>query len=259
MPLPSYYELYFDTPLYEDIDLNGCSSDDIMNLYYGRHQVDGYCRSCDRDTVFTNYVNHTPSSIDPFATRATSNDLICARDAKHKYSFYFRQTGKVLKKVGQWPSVADLAQVELKKYRRVLGSTSASDLSRAVGLSSHGVGAGSFVYLRRVFEKLIQDHWDAASKVREMPEIRTKRMNERIEELKDQLPPILVKNSATYSILSIGVHELDEQTCLKYFPVVKSAIIQILEQDLRAQEEKRAEAELQKQIAAIATELATKS
>ncbi len=42
------------------------------------------------------------------------------------------------------------------------------------------------------------------------------------------LPEVLTKNTTIYGILSKGIHELSEEECRKYFPVVKECIYQIL-------------------------------
>tara|TARA_Y100000815_G_scaffold119339_1_gene107605 strand:+ start:1882 stop:2193 length:312 start_codon:yes stop_codon:yes gene_type:complete len=81
------------------------------------------------------------------------------------------------------------------------------------------------------------------------------RMNEKISALSSTLPAALVKNRAAYGILSKGIHELSEDDCRAFFPVVKAAIVQILEQELRAKEEAKAEAQLQREVEAIATRL----
>lgn len=54
------------------------------------------------------------------------------------------------------------------------------------------------------------------------------RVAERIKMLEGYLPDILVKNTTIYGILSKGIHELSEEECRKYFPVVKECIYQIL-------------------------------
>lgn len=63
-------------------------------------------------------------------------------------------------KVGQFPPLADLTREDTKKYRKILSKDDYSDLNRAIGLNSHGVGAGSLIYLRRVFENLIKKAYD---------------------------------------------------------------------------------------------------
>lgn len=54
------------------------------------------------------------------------------------------------------------------------------------------------------------------------------RVAEKIKMLEGYLPDILVKNATIYGILSKGIHELSEEECRKYFPVVKECIYQIL-------------------------------
>ena len=43
-----------------------------------------------------------------------------------------------------------------------------------------------------------------------------------------QLQEMLIQNTTIYGILSKGIHELSEEECRKYFPVVKECIYQIL-------------------------------
>lgn len=69
------------------------------------------------------------------------------------------------------------------------------------------------------------------------------------------LPQALVENKKVYSILSVGIHELDEDTCRLYFPVVKAAIVEILEQDLAARERKKASEQVRAELAAIEQKL----
>ena len=54
------------------------------------------------------------------------------------------------------------------------------------------------------------------------------RLAEKIKMLESHLSDILVKNTTIYGILSKGIHELSEEECRKYFPVVKECIYQIL-------------------------------
>jgi hypothetical protein len=63
------------------------------------------------------------------------------------------------------------------------------------------------------------------------------------------LPPYLVQIRKIYSIFSLGIHELDNHTCLQFFDVGKRSIIVILEDDLKKQEELIARKELADAIA----------
>ncbi len=73
-----------------------------------------------------------------------------------KVEFFLYITGGLIQKVGQFPSLADIANDESKAYSSVLKGTDARELHTAIGLAAHGVGIGSYVYLRRVFEHLIE-------------------------------------------------------------------------------------------------------
>lgn len=65
-------------------------------------------------------------------------------------------------KIGQFPSLATIASAGTKRFRKVLDKSFLNDLNRAIGLFAHGVGAGSFVYLRRIFEHLLIETAKAA-------------------------------------------------------------------------------------------------
>jgi hypothetical protein len=78
-----------------------------------------------------------------------------------------------------------------------------------------------------------------------------KRMNEKVSFLSDHLPPFLVKNSRIYSILSIGIHELEEKQSLAFFPVLKQSLVVILEEDKKKKEELDRQAELEKAISSF--------
>lgn len=106
--------------------------------------------------------------------------------------------------------------------------------TRAAGLASHGVGIGAFVYLRRIFEAIIEKARGAAAVLPGWNEdpFRNARMDEKIALLKAHLPPFLVENRALYVILSTGIHSLTEDQCLTAFPMVKLGIELILDEEL---------------------------
>ena len=158
--------------------------------------------------------------------------------------FIFNIQEKKIMKIGQYPSMADIAIAEIQDYRKILGDEQFKELSRAIGLISHGVGIGAFIYLRRIFESLIDDAHNIAKgkKGLDEKEYNKGRMEEKIKLLgKAYLPSFLVDNWQLYSILSKGIHELSEEDCLSSFPVVKGGIELILDEKIR--EKKRIEKE----------------
>jgi hypothetical protein len=150
--------------------------------------------------------------------------------------------------------MADIGQGELARYRKALGKDRAAELARAVGLAAHGVGIGAYVYLRRVFESLVEEAHQLAlttSAGWDEKEYESSRMRERIQLLKPLLPPFLVEHPQLYNILSRGVHELAESECLSNFDALKCAITVILDERIEAtRHEAQAEA-ARKALAAI--------
>jgi len=258
-PLPERAVLFLETPLYETfaIPSTAAAMSDMLGLRYGTVQFDAYCIHCKRHSPFKTAARTYKSSDRDQAIKDGKFEHVieCQRYPVHKYVFYFHLHAMRLTKVGQFPSIADIASADIEKYRPLLKAHFA-ELSKATGLASHGVGIGAFVYLRRIFERLIQQHYD------ELPlpveDFGGMRVDEKIGALKAVLPPALVRNKATYGILSKGLHELDEETCKAYFPVVRAAIIQILEQDFQAREKRLAEQNLEAEIAKIAGDVNAK-
>ncbi|WP_445176480.1 hypothetical protein, partial [Microcoleus sp.] len=150
--------------------------------------------------------------------------------------------GKSLIKIGQYPSLADIAIGDTSQFDKAIGEKRLNELNKAIGLAAHGVGIGAYVYLRRVFESLIEEaHSKGISKAGWSEDIYEKsRMKEKVSLLRDFLPEFIVQHPEMYSILSLGIHELTEEDCLKYFGALKSAILVIAEDKMhKIQQEKR--------------------
>ena len=149
----------------------------------------------------------------------------------------------ILEKVGQEPSMADLQLFDIEKYKSVLSKERFRDFSMALGLNASGVGCGSLLYLRRVFESvtiMVQNEcenlpdWDKK-------EYESKRFNEKIDYLEgfgkkiipDELSEVKTK---IYGYLSKGVHELTEQEALELFPYLKFSIELVLDNQMAQKE-----------------------
>ncbi len=81
-------------------------------------------------------------------------NAVCLR-INHLISVVLYRTEKRLIKIGQYPSMADLALGELKDVAKSLNPVDRKELGRALGLFAHDAPLGAFVYLRRVFERMI--------------------------------------------------------------------------------------------------------
>lgn len=187
----------------------------------------------------------------------------CSRDDSHQLTFVLFIDKFTIQKIGQYPSYADIDIPQADIYRKELGRKYYNELKRAIGLYSCNVGIGSYVYLRRIIEKLILDALQEAVKegvvTREEFEIdenkHQRRVEDKIKLLSEYLPKPLVENKAVYGVISKGIHELDEDECIKYFPVIEQLIKICLDESIAKKRKKSDEEELKKKLVAITTEI----
>lgn len=261
--LPKIQELFTVTPLYESFRIGSWNYDRVFEIETYTGTFDIYCVECGKGSVYKAVLNTSRWFKDEnekqqyaLSNRVFQKDGHCTRNGEHKFYCTIRVKENQLTKIGQYPSLADLAESEIKKYRKPLGEQF-TELSRAVGLAAHGIGIGSFVYLRRIFETLIEEAHTKAIEGRDWDEeaYTRVRMDEKIVQLKGFLPEFLVENRNLYSILSKGIHELDEETCLGIFEPLKTGIELILDEKLAQAEKEKKEAEAKKKIADISDKL----
>ncbi|MBU5214580.1 hypothetical protein [Heyndrickxia oleronia] len=249
--------LFTEIGLYESIETNTENYHSLCDilLFSTSIHFDTYCVECEKTSTFRFSERLNAEKWNPFAHYSVDDKIEilnshripiqlifnCSRDSSHIYSFNFRVTDHKLTKIGQYPSIADLQIHDIKKYRNVL-KDDYRDFSKSIGLYSHGIGAGSFVYLRRIFENLIEENRLLASKESSWnnESFQQCKMDEKIKMLENYLPQILVENRKLYSILSKGIHELSEADCLELFPNVKLAIELILDEKIyKIEQEKK--------------------
>lgn len=166
--------------------------------------------------------------------------FVCSMDEEHHLDYIVSTEKNRFRKIGQYPSVADLTFPELDGYKKVMSDDDRKEFGRAIGLYAAGIGVGSYVYLRRIFERLLNQAKEKAGNEINVEEFDKVYVGEKITMLSAYLPPILISNKIIYSILSKGIHELTEEECITYFPVLKDSLYMILDQweEMRKREEK---------------------
>lgn len=254
--LPTPEEFLLDVPLYEWFEVTEADEEWLASVKYFSGQIHLYCERCDRPSIFssTSKTSKEHQAVPSIHWSEFTVILGCARQPYgHDMRFYFVAHYARIAKVGQLPSLADIHLPLIKKYRAVLGKERFHEFAKGVGLAAHGVGIGSFVYLRRVLEGIISDAYDQAINDSHVDpdEYAKARMQDKIGLLSGYLPKFLVQNRAMYAILSQGIHELNEQDCLRFFPAMKNAIEMTLDERLQEVERKRKTDEAAKAIAAI--------
>lgn len=231
------WSLLYELALYEEVEL---TYDAFPNLSHSGERHDAYCVECAQFSTMK--AMSTESRRTPYVGgvemhRWMNVEVQCGRVDGHKQRFYFLNTRGWVMKIGQYPSLRDIAAGNLGRIRRVMNDTDKKELSTAIGLHAHGVGVGAFVYLRRIVERMVIAAELAAGRTPE----RGEGVMDRIKALPDKLPDFLVENAYLHGILSKGVHELGEDECKAGFAVVRAAIEQVFDDrlaDLQRQEAK---------------------
>lgn len=250
-------EIFLNAPLYKKNAKKVAREVEDFNS-----TLDMYCLMCRKDSVFKRYgyePRPTAASAPPMTTgrgsiiylkpelplpRTFSVEFECSRDKNHRAIFIFRLDEKSFVKFGEFPSRADRQYPEIRRFERELGRYY-EELKTALHLYTHNIGIGSFIYLRRVLEKVVNDaavckYSNQAGWSLEEWKKGMRRFDDEIKDLADELPKFLVKNQVLYKILSKGIHELDEKECQDYFEIVRSAIEEILDERMsRDEKEKR--------------------
>lgn len=243
---------------------------------------DSYCIQCCKESTFqaapssTNQRINTVNPGQPIQVRRTAIEsglyttiAHCTRVHDHEQYYIYRVSNDIFKnedgkpvnyisisKIGQFPSHGDILIPNVKRYARVLEKSKLDEIVRATGLNAHGIGVGAYVYLRRVFEFLVEEaHKSAAGDSGwDDSQYSTSRMVEKISLLRSHLPSFLVENKAMYSLLSKGIHELSEEECLKHFDPLYTGIELILDELLvkheRAKKEEKAKKALSQAVSA---------
>jgi hypothetical protein len=247
-------DLFLRMPLYDKMELNSALEYKLVDILRFSGKLDMYCVACNKESTFTGFDNLTDYvpgvSYSSGSSRLMERvftlpkyfshkkvftvKLKCSRDENHLMLFNFYIKDNILIKIGQYPSLMDMAHHTLKKYKRILGQELYQEFNRAVGLAALNIGLGSFIYLKRIFDHLLEDAHKqifAHEKWNEL-EYLASPLHKRIVLLKNHLPPYLVEKRDLFTILNKDIHELTEVECLKYFPLIQSAIECILDEKL---------------------------
>ena len=181
----------------------------------------------------------------------------CAMDKNHRIDYVVTCDDTSIRKIGQFPSVADLSFPELDNYRKILSKEDRCELRRAIGLHAQGIGVGSYVYLRRIFERLLNQTKALAISDGNLDEVTYAKahVGDKVKLLKGYLPQMIVDTPVFYGIVSKGVHELSEKDCIAYFPVMQEFIMMVLRQKDQLQKEKEAAKRLSASMSKIASDI----
>lgn len=259
-------EVIFDSPLYskwkrnieieEDRIITEYQLDYLISTFNNR--VDRYCTKCDKHRIFAADKNvfdvpnirsvHFPEKIED--KPAFFKSFRCSAHPEHKILFSFIVEGDYVIKISEFPSKYDSVKDTFNDYKKVLDKEKITELSKAAQLESFGYAIASLLYYRRIFESVILKTFVESTienKITE-EEFRQKRMNEKIEYISDFLPDYFKENSHMYGVLSKGVHELEEEECRKYLPIVKTIIFFSLDEAVENRNKEIRKVEMSKRL-----------
>jgi len=273
MNLVTHEEFYVEQGLYNPLALDNKIKDQVYDLVFTEASIDCHCIDCDNNSIFKPLTNRPRTSLSTglgMGTRIVTADewsidfntdsllinkqFTCSRNRNHHLTFNLLIKDQQLQKIGQYPSIRDLNISLIKKFRNVLKENHFREYSTAIGLHSHGIGIGSFVYLRRIIENfIIRPAHERAKKSDNWNEklFQKQRMKERISMLNNFIPSYLVQNKVIYSVISKGIHELSEGECNKHFPVVSSILNYVLVEIKENQETEKHKIEMTKKLSEL--------
>ena len=273
-------DFLFNLPTYHKVKNEECKDiiDFLSNGVYHNYEIDGYNPIMQCDSTFILYSSINTTVQNPIGRSSIVVESVSGKTDRFntfevilkckRYSIFLHylihigrnEDGDVefISKVGQYPSVADFHIGKVHKYDKVLPKERMREFTKAIGLAANGVGIGSFVYLRRIFEHLVFEALEVAKK--DKPEFDetvfiSSRMNERIQMLSGYLPDFLVENHTIYGILSKGIHELSEDVCNKHFSILRESIEMILDEKLEAYQKEQKKKSIKQALSKIAGDI----
>ena len=151
----SRHEFFFELPLYDHVNLQNLE-EDFWDFLKG--DVDAY-NPFGFDTTYSSNLWRLANTNSSY--EGCYGVMLTCKRKENTIKFFLYKTDEFVVKVGQFPSLATLQYAKIgKKYDKVLPKQDLHDFKKAIGLSAHGAGAGSLVYLRRIFENIIWETFE---------------------------------------------------------------------------------------------------
>lgn len=241
MPDSKFLEEY---PLYRKFPI-------IINKHLqeiSKVNINMYCKECDSNQTFNminQYHDGLKKNYDPYITDYDSSGqvvrikYVCAHC--EKFSRYFilkiNENLDYIMKVGQFPSW----NISISKNMKEILGDFTDYFEKGKILESQAYGIGAYAYYRRIVEETIDELLDLISDLisdeeREKYEEalaetkKTKVTREKIELVKDLLPPILKPKQfnplkTLHEVLSEGLHGRSDEECLEDASIIRNVLI----------------------------------
>lgn len=158
--------------------------------------------------------------------------------------------GNTVTKIGQYPSFASKEKLELKKYKKLnIVKKYYIELMHSVDAYSQHMGIAAFVYLRRIYEHIVETEYSKLSMEKNEKASFDEKMKAVDKEIHIIPEALASQKSKIYSVLSKGIHEYDEDECYEMYPVIRNVILFILNRYLAQKEEQKLQEDARKLLA----------
>lgn len=168
----------------------------------------------------------------------------CQGIYKAAYTLAYNKAQKriVLSKIGQYPHLSLVSKEDIDFYNKILEKFDAkSDYQKAIRNNANGDNIAAFVYLRRVIEKYV-DYIYLKNSIKlalSHEKFSSLKTLDKISQLKNFVPDMLIQNREIYSVVSLGIHQLNEEKCRELYPCLKDVIDHVLSVELEKAREKK--------------------
>ena len=226
-----------------------CSENSVFEWNFDPYIHDMFCKLAEYNTDSPNPIISSinePHRKQPFFIDYLFFCTGCKRI--HYYTLMFK--GNTVTKIGQYPSFASKEEQKIQKYKSLkVIKKYYIELIRSINAYSQHMGIASFVYLRRIYEHIIEEEY---VKLPDTVKKSNASFNEKMKAVNNKMhiiPPELdSQKSKIYSVLSKGIHEYEEDECYELYPVMKTIIILMLENYLSDKEKRQQLKEIEKTL-----------
>jgi len=181
-------------------------------------------------------------------------DYLCASCKEFMRFFFIRvdENFEYIQKIGQFPPL----DISIPEYiKKVIGKEYEDYFKKGRISENFGFGIGAHAYYRRIIEGIIDDLLDKISNL--LPDIekekyeealtkakKTKNAAEKIEIVKDLIPPILIQDRynplrTLHEALSIGIHVESDEICIENAIIIRKNLEFLVEAIYRYEEKSK--------------------
>ncbi len=224
----------------------------VSLLISGDPDAEFYCPKCKKERLFgySRYGDWCPSNELSHYNDVVKCVFACNCGSEIEILLKILPDFKVVK-VGQYPDSLFFDKNINTKIVNILPETARKHYNNAIRAYTSNLHIAAFNYLRRVLETIVQ----SGERQCNIKPSKESKMKERIALLvgNNALPDILIEPgfNTLYSLLSRGIHELEEEKCREQYPFLKDAIEVVLVHQLAEKEQAKQKTKLSKALNAL--------